>query len=384
MTATVKRPVDIVDDLRQTVDGSEAQRSLDPDAVTLLHACGATKLMTPASFGGDESSPRALIEAERQIAHGSPAASWVLMVCAAHSFIAGRFPEQAHADVWGADPGMLIPGVPTPRGTCRRADGGYLVEGRWPYASGVDHGDWVMLGCRGVRNEADEPSRSQLVVIPKADVTVDDTWFTLGLRGTGSKDVVVDDVFVPDHRAVEMLPAMNGLLPDVERPLYRLPILPVLSTMLMGTIVGMAERGLELYIDQARGRRDAYSGVPKAESVGVQARVAEASGELLSAWAMVERNCDLFEAAMDIESPTPIETRAEVRWNAAYAAELCRRATGRLYGGAGAGASHDTNVLQRVFRDVHTGVQHAALDFDTALEIQGRRLLGVDLDDRMV
>jgi len=381
---TATRPRDIVDDLRITVDRSEAQRSLDPSAVALLHECGATRLMTPATVGGDETSPRALIEAEREIAQGSPAASWVLMVCAAHSFIAGRFPEEAHRDVWSTDPGMLIPGVPTPRGTCRRTDGGYLVEGRWPYASGVDHGEWVMLGCRGVRNEDDEPCRSQLVVIPKQDIAVDDTWFTLGLRGTGSKDVVVDDVFVPDHRAVEMLPAMNGLLADVERPLYRLPILPVLSTMLMGTIVGMAERGLELYIEQARGRRDAYSGMPKVESVGVQSRVAEASGELMSAWAMVERNCDLFEAAMEADPPMPIETRAEVRWNAAYAAELCRRATGRLYGGAGAGASHDANVLQRVFRDIHTGVQHAALDYDTALEVQGRRLLGVELDDRMV
>lgn len=384
MAATETRPGDIIEALRGTEHRSESARALDREAVKLLHDCGATRLMTPASLGGGETSPRALIEAEREIAKGSPAASWVLMVCAAHSFIAGRFPAEGRSDIWAADPGVLIPGVPTPRGTCRKAPGGYIVEGRWPYASGVDHGEWVMLGCRGVRNEDDEPCRSQIVVIPKTEITIDDTWFTMGLRGTGSKDVVVDDVFVPDHRAVEMLPAMNGVLDGVERPLYRLPILPVLSTMLMGTLVGMAERGLEMYIEQARTRRDAYSGAPKVASVGVQRRVAEASGELLSAWAMVERNCDLFEAAMEQEPPMPIEVRAEVRWNAAYAAELCRRATGRLYGGAGAGASHDSNVLQRVFRDVHTAVQHAALDFDTAIEIQGQRLLGVELDERMV
>ena len=381
---TTTRPQDVIEPLRATEDATERARSLTPQAVELLHRCGATKLMTPSHLGGEETSPRDLIEAERLIAHGSPAASWVLMVCAAHSFIAGRFPEQARHEVWQGDPGMLIPGVPTPRGTCRAAPGGFVVDGRWPYASGADHGDWVMLGCRGVRNDADEPCRSHIVVLPKAEVEIDDTWFTLGMRGSGSKDLVVDEVLVPEHRAVEMLPAMNGVLEGVAEPLYRLPILPVLSTMLMGTIVGMAERGLELYLEQARARRDAYSGRAKAESVGVQHRVAEASGELASAWAMVQRNCDLFDQAMLEDPPMPIDVRAEVRWNAAYAAELCRRATGRLYGGAGAGAAHDSNVLQRVFRDVNTGVQHAALDLDVAAEIRGQCLLGIELDDTMV
>lgn len=374
----------VVDPLKGTVDESESLRRLTDRAVALLHESGATRLVSPARFGGDELSPRALVEAERVIAHGSPAASWVLMVTGAHTFIAGRLPAQGQDDLFGVDPGMLIPGVPSPRGTCTPTDGGYLLNGRWPYASGADHGDWVMVGSRGVPNAQGERCRSQLVVIPKSDVVIDDTWFTLGMRGTGSKDIVLDEVFVPDHRAVNMAEAMAGTVPDIDVPLYRLPIPATLSTMLLGTIVGMAERGLELFIEQARTRRDAYTGASKVDSALVQQRVAEASGEISCAWLLTQQSCDLLESAMDRDGPMPIDARAQVRWNVSYAGELCRRAVDRLYAGAGAGAAHDGNVLQAVFRDINTGTHHAMLDFDTSIETQGRYLLGLPLDEAAV
>lgn len=374
----------VVEPLKGTVDESESHRRLSDRAVELLHESGATRLVSPARCGGDQRSPRALVEAERAIAHGSPAASWVLMVTGAHTFIAGRLPAKGQEDLFGRDPGMLIPGVPNPRGTCTRADGGYVLDGRWPYASGVDHGDWVMLGARGASNPDGERCPAQLVVVPKSDVVIDDTWFTLGMRGTGSKDIVLDGVFVPDHRAVNLVEAMAGTVPDIDVPLYRLPIRPTLATMLLGTIVGVAERGLELFIDQTRTRRDAYTGASKADNVLIQQRVAEANGEITCAWSLTQQSCDLLEAAMERDEPMPVDTRAQIRWNVSYANELCRRAIDRLYAGAGAGAAHDGNVLQAVFRDINTGTHHAMLDFDTSVELQGKYLLGLPLDEAAV
>src|SRR5262249_20028964 len=153
----------------------------------------------------------------------------------------------------------------------------------------------------------------------KANVVIDDTWYTLGMRGTGSKDVVLDNVFIPDHYAVPMAAAQLGTVPDVDIPLYRLPIRAALATMLLGTIVGMAERGLQLFIDQTRTRRDVYSGTMKVDSPGMQRRVAEASAEIACAWALTQQNCDLLEQAMQCDPPMPIASRAQARWNAAYA-----------------------------------------------------------------
>jgi alkylation response protein AidB-like acyl-CoA dehydrogenase len=340
--------------------------------------------MSPAVYGGYELSPRALVEAERVVAHGSPAASWVMMVCGAHTFMCGRLPRQCQDEVFGSDAGVLIPGVPSSQGTCQRTEGGFVLTGRWPFCSGVDHGEWVMLGSRGTRNDAGEPTPGMLVVLPKADVTVDDTWYTLGMRGTGSKDVVLHDVFVPQHRAVRVSDAWLGIVPDVEIPLYRLPVGATLATMLLGTIVGMSERGLRLFVDQTRTRIDAYSGEPKAQRAGLQYRVAEADAEISHAWSLAIRNCDLLEEAMEHPPPMPTPARAEARWNAAYGAELCRRAADRLYAAAGANANHDTNELQAVFRDINTSTHHAMLDFDTTLEIRGKLLLGIDQPDALI
>lgn len=374
----------VVEALKETEAESEANRRLSARAVELLHQAGVTRIVAPAAYGGYELPVRALVEAERVIAHGSTAASWVLMVCAAHTFIAGRMPRRGQDEIFGGHPGMLIPGVPSLRGTCQRTKGGYVLNGRWPYASGADHGDWVLVGCKGIRNDAGETCPSQIVVMPKKDVVIDDTWFTLGMRGTGSKDIVLDNTFIPERYAVAMIEAQLGTVPGIDSALYRLPIRPALATMLLGTIVGMAERTLRAFIERTRDRRDVYTGTLKADSAGMQRRVAEASVEISCAWALTQQNCDLLEDAMRRDPPMPAAKRAQVRWNAAYATDLCRRASNRLFEGAGAGAAHDSHAMQIFFRDMNTASHHAMLDYDTNVEIQGKMLLGVELNDAWV
>src|SRR5471030_2361024 len=168
----------IVAALKETEAESEANRKLSDRAVELLHQSGVTRIVSPAAYGGYQLPIRALVEAERIVAQGSTAASWVLMVCAAHTFIAGRMSRRGQDAFFGGDAGMLIPGVPSLRGTGQRTAGGYILKGRWPYASGADHGDWVLVGCRGIQNEAGESCPSLIVVMPKkAGAVFDDTWF---------------------------------------------------------------------------------------------------------------------------------------------------------------------------------------------------------------
>jgi alkylation response protein AidB-like acyl-CoA dehydrogenase len=374
----------IVAALLETDAETESRRSLSERAVALLRESGLSRMMAPAAYGGHELPPRALVEANMILARGSVAASWVLMVCGAHSFIVGRFPRACQDEVFGPDPGCLIPGAPSAQGTCRRIDGGFVLDGRWGFCSGVDHGDWLLLGSRGVRSDGGTSTPGMLVVVPKADLTVDDTWYTLGMRGTGSKDVVATAVFVPEHRAVRMGDAFLGTVPETASPLYRLPIGATLATMALGTIVGIAEAGLEAFVAQAQGRVDAYTGERKVQRAGLQSRVAEATAEIAHARSLAFRNCDVLDAALEQAPPMPTAERAELRWNAAYGNELCRRALDRLFAAAGAKAAHDTNVLQRFFRDINTSTHHAILDYDTALEMRGKALLGVDQFDALI
>lgn len=358
---------------------SEKIRQLDNDSAALIKSAGLTRLLSPKKYGGYEFSPRSQILTCAITARGCSAASWVQMVCGAHSYVVGRFSEKCQDEVFGGHPDVLIPGTLAAQGTVRRADGGWLLNGRWQFGSGADHGPWFLMGARGVAGEGSDAPPPMHVVVPRSDMEVDDTWFTLGMRGTGSKDLVANDVFVPDYRAE---PTVETFLGTFERPagsLYRLPVMGGLASMLSGSVLGMAERGLDLFTDYTRVRADTYAGGAKAQKPGIQFRLAEASAEIALARKLVEENCDLLDTAMEAgHLPMPIEARARLKWNAAYSVELCRRAIEKLFAGSGAHAIDDRSDLQTIHRDINTACHHAIVDFDGALELRGRLMLGLD------
>ncbi|MBI4694435.1 MAG: hypothetical protein HY749_10480 [Gammaproteobacteria bacterium] len=368
----------IVPALRATTGDSERLRHVSPAAIRLLHESGLTRMLAPKRYGGYELAPRLHVLSCAETALGCPSASWIMMVCGAHTFIVGRFPRQCQDEIFGDDPGVLIPGTPSGQGSCVRHGDGWLLNGRWQFCSGVDHGKWILVGARGVVNSRGEPCPDMQLVMPAGDLEIDDTWHVLGMRGTGSKDIVAKDVFIPGHRGVPVPEAFFGTVPGVDIPLYRLPIAATLATMLTGTILGIAERGLGHFIEATRVRQDIYVGGAKAAKVSLQMRVAEATGEIEVARMLVERACALLDEAMTHEAPMDTESRSRVRWNAAYANELCRRATERLYAAAGAHATYDGNEIQRFFRDINIGTHHAILDFDQFAEVRGQLLLGIE------
>jgi alkylation response protein AidB-like acyl-CoA dehydrogenase len=363
----------------------ERLRRLHPDAVAALRESGLSRLLTPRRFGGHEAPIREQILACAELGRACSAASWVTMVCGAHTFVLGSFPEACQEEVL-ADPDVLIAGTLASQGTVERVDGGWRLDGRWQFASGVDHSPWLLIGARQVKDEDDaDRIRNAHVVVPKADLVVDDTWYTLGMRGTGSKDLVAESVFVPAGRAMPTGALFTGTSPHARAPLYRLPVLAGLSSMLAGSVVGTAERGIELFVETTRGRRDVYGGSGKAASPALQRRIAESSAELASARACLGRICERFDAAMAADRPPlAVATRAAIRFDAAYAVELSRRAVGRLYDAAGAHAVYDASVLQRVQRDLQTASHHAIVDFDGVSEIAGRIALGLDAGTPLV
>ena len=357
---------------------SEERRSLSPQAVALMADAGLWRMLTPRGYGGWEAGLRAQVDTVMTLSDAYPAAGWVLMVTNAHSFVAGNFPPECQDEVFGASPDVRIPGTLGAQGTAVREDGGWRVSGRWQFASGIDHGDWVILGARA-DNLPESPIRAIHVIVPKRDLIVEDTWYTLGLRGTGSKDLVARDVWVPAHRSLPTAQLLDGSSPHGERHathLYRQPMMACLSVQLGGAAVGIATGALRLCVERTRDRTD-MSGRPRAESPATQLRIAESAVELRTAQLLVRDAADACERTVSRGDWLTVEERAARRWDAAYAVALCRRAVERVYAADGAHGVYDENLLQRYYRDINTASHHAIADFDGNGATFGRVALGL-------
>jgi alkylation response protein AidB-like acyl-CoA dehydrogenase len=362
--------------LAATSQESDRQRRLSDDAANALRESGLSRMITPKRFGGYELSPSAHIWACAEIGNVCSSASWVLMVCVAHDYIIGRFPEQCQHEVYDGDADNLVAGSLAPQGVIRKVEGGWRLTGRWQFGSGCDHSPWFILGTK-LANPLPDDYIIHHVMVPRADVVLDDTWNTLGMRGTGSKDLVVTDAFIPDHRAVPTHPTFLGLGPHSTSPVYRLSVYSGLPAMLSGSVLGIAEAGVRAFVAATATRTTPY-GVVKAANASMQKRVAESTAEVAAARRLLDDMCARFDTLMAIDqAPMSAQDRIQMRWDAAYVVELSRRAIERLYAASGAHGIYEGNAVQRAFRDINTACHHAVIDFDTVSAMMGQfRLTG--------
>ena len=276
--------------------------------------------------------------------------------------------------VFGDGRDGLVAGTLSSQGTARAVESGVSVDGRWQFCSGVDHADWVMLGC------ADAASRAPIVhvVVPRAELEVDDTWHVMGLQGTGSKDVVAHDLFVPAHRTIDTKILFRGASPYAANHatnLYRLSAEAMLSVSVATAVLGSAKFALRQFIERTRERRVILTGARKAEHGPTQVRLAEAAAEIHSADLLLHDVLGEFDRLMATGERFDNSHRVRAKWQAAYSVELCRRAVGRMFAGSGAHAVYTPSALQAAFRNVNVGAQHASVDFDNSAELYARARL---------
>jgi len=358
-------------------------RRLPDETIADLHESGLFRVLQPKRVGGSELPFRALVELVAMIARGDGSTAWVLANLAAHHWLFGMWPKQAQDEVWGQSPDNLIgSALIFPRGRAQRAEGGYRLTGRWPFSSGVDAASWNLIGGI-VQDEEGGGSGPRIFLLPAKDYTVIDTWQVIGLGGTGSKDVAVEDVFVPDYRTLAVEQISGGPNPGSEvnpSVLYQLPAISLFAFCIAGVSLGIAQSTVEHFVQTTRTRLSSYSGRNVADFNTVQVHVAEAAALADAARAIMLGDCDEATNSVTEGRIPSLEQRARYRRDGAFAAMLCTKAVDLLFAATGGGAIYARSPMQRAFRDVHAANAHYVLNWDINGAMYGRVALGLPPD----
>lgn len=370
----VRRARDLAPALRDRAAEAEQLRRVPDATIADLRATGLFKAYRPMRYGGAEIPFRGMVELGAWLASGCASTSWVYNNLVSHNWLLGYWPPAAQDDVWVPDPEALIgSGLVMSEGSVRKVDGGWRLQGRWPFSSGIDPVGWVMLGSRF--EPAAGAAEPHLFLVPRADYRVVDTWHVMGLAGTGSKDVVVEDAFVPDHRAVPTSVGRGGPHPGSAvnpGPLYRLPWLAVFSFVTAGTSLGVGQGAVRDFAAASRDRVATYSGKALHDLATIQMRLAEAATLVDAAETVLLKDCDEAWAIAEAGRVPELVDRARWRRDGAYAAQLAARAVDIVFAGTGGGAIHEAHPLQRALRDIHAANGHIGVSWDLNGAVYGR------------
>ena len=366
---------------RNAAKGEEDRRIADESIDALVEA-GLFKITVPLRFGGHEVDIRTKLEVSAAVAEGDGATGWVLALINVCHWLVGLYRDQAQQDIFGADPDARVCGVLAPSVETRREDGGLVVSGRWPWASGSLHATWGLVGVLD-RDAAGAITEHALALIPMTDLAVEDTWFVAGMKGTGSNTLVADEVLVPDHRLLSVPKAIENEYPTehADEPLYRSSFIPVLALILVGPQLGLARAARDLVIAKAPSRAISYTSFERqTDSVAFQVEVARAAMMVDTAHLHAFRAAGEIDAAARRGEKLDYVTRARVRADTGYTAETVRGAIDRLVSAHGASSFADSSPMQRIWRDANTASRHAVVSPTVSLEVYGKALLGVDND----
>ena len=371
---------DLLPVLRERAQETEDARSVPADSVKALTEAGFFRLLQPARFGGLEADPVTFLTAVRLVASACGSTGWVASVVGVHPWQLALFPLQAQEEVWGADTNTRMSSSYAPTGRAEAVADGHRLSGRWSFSSGCDHATWVLLGA--IVPDADGvPADFRTFLLPAGDYAIDDVWDTVGLRGTGSNDIVVSDVFVPEHRSLSFNDVFRCDCPGQEAnpaPLYRLPYGSLFSYAITTPIIGMATGAYEAHVAYQKERvRASYVGQKAWEDPHAQVRVAEAAADLDSAWLALERNMTELMRHANANEKIPLPLRLRVRRDQVRGTGQAINAVDRLFENSGGRALRRGTPIQRFWRDAHAGRVHAINDPERALTMFGRGEFGL-------
>lgn len=351
----------------------EAERRLPPEAVGALVEAGVFKLLVPASLGGAEASLGTFLAVLEAIGHADGSAGWCAMIGASSGLMSGFLDPDVARRVYGP-PDAVTCGVFAPFGRAVPVDGGYRVSGRWPFASGCQHSQWRMGGAKV---EGQDEVRHMLFSADEARVV--DTWDASGLRGTGSHDLEVSEVFVPASRSFSLLADR----PRESSAIFALPFYGVLASGIAAVALGIARASVDALVALAGAKQPQGSRRSLAHREGIQLAVARAEAKLAAGRAFLDDAAARAVAETEQDGAASVQARARLRLAASHAVTESAAAVDLMYEAGGGTSVYARHPLQRHFRDIHVATQHIMVG-PASTSLAGRVLLGLDTDVAML
>ena len=370
--------------LRENAAEPETIRRLPDETAKRLRDSGVMRLIQPARCGGYEADPQVFYEAVRLIAGACGSSAWVTGVVGVHAYQVGLYDERVQDEVYGDDPDTWISSHYQPYGVLTPVDGGYRLSGHWHFSSGSDHCKWVFVGARiGAETSADDVDLANWfhVLVPRPDYRVEDVWDVVGLRGTGSNDIVIEDAFVPDYRVLPWMDLIAQRCPGRAvntGPLYRMPWAAMFGTAVAAPMMGIGYGALDHYVRSQQPKPDSDAGKtrPVMGDWVILRAIAEASSELDAARELLLGNIiEMYEYAC-ADAPIPSELRQRCRRDQIMAGVRALRATDAVLEHAGGRALGSSNALQRMWRDIHGARAHVVNSPNMGLAAYATGMLG--------
>ena len=377
---------DLLPSLRERADETERLRVVPDASIKELEETGFFKLLQPKRFDGHESDPIDFYTAVRDIAGACGSTGWVSSVVGVHPWQVALFSDEAQQAVWGEDTNTRLSSSYAPTGKATVAEGGYQLSGKWSFSSGCDHCSWVLLGGL-VFNAEGQVVDFKTFMVPRDKYTIVDVWHMVGLAGTGSNDIVVDDVFIPEAFTLSMGETGQCRGPGQEQnpsDLYKLPFHSIFTGTITTPIIGLAMGAYAEHVEmQQKRRRAAYLGEKASLDPFAAVRIAKASSEIDAAWALLVNNIREAQSYVAKGEKIPLRTRLKVRRDQVLGSQRAIDAIDALFEASGGRALTNGTYLQRAWRDAHAGRVHAANDPERALQMFGAHEFGHKVDPGM-
>jgi 3-hydroxy-9,10-secoandrosta-1,3,5(10)-triene-9,17-dione monooxygenase len=373
----IQRAAVLVPMLREQAAAAERARRVPQESFEALGDAGVFRMMAPKKYGGDEATFETQADVLGEIARGCPSTSWVATIFSAMAWLVAAFPDEAQEEVFADDP--RISGVFSPTGAAFRRDGGFVVSGRWPFNTGCHGARWTVLNA--VLAADSGPGMPMCVLVRSRELTIVDDWYASGMAATGSNTIVAESVFVPSHRAVPLPELVEARYParrhNAANPYFNYPLASVLVVNGGGTPIGIARGAFESFFVRLPGRGIMYTDYAnKAEAPVTHLQVGEAALKIESADAHVRRAAAILDRHPG--GPMSKEARIKCRAHIGYATGLAREAVDTLFNAAGASAIQTHVPIQRLQRDMQALANHAIMHAQTATELYGRVLCGLE------
>jgi alkylation response protein AidB-like acyl-CoA dehydrogenase len=362
--------------LAERAQAAEALRSVPEATMSEAREAGLFNMLVPPARGGEGASFPIFLDVVRRLGAGCASSAWTLSFLALHAWLLCKFEPALQDELFANGAVPMAPAPLAPTGKAEKVEGGYRVSGRWEWATGANHADWVMVNC--LESGAMIP---RFAVLPIGDVVVHDVWRVAGMAATGSNTISADNVFVPRHRTLQA--HLLKLAPSPGEALYPgsnvcYPLGAVLAVVACTAALGAAEGGLAVFTERMRSKVQAYSGGARAaDSPAMHLRLGEALATVRAARLVWEDAISRLERDGPMGHETPLDTLAAIRLASADVVRLANVALNTLGAAAGASAGFLDFPLQRHLRDVQMMRGHVVYDWDRAAQIGGKIALGL-------